>query len=141
MIRLTVVEKGLKRVRKGLENLRAEIPKVAKSRLRAVSEDIVKRMQKYPSQRPKQKYVRTYLFRSSWNIADTKTGYRVTNTAKRGRVEYPEFVVGTLTNPNRQAWMHKGRWPVFAEVVTFVVERLPKSVKEHLQTAVRKAFS
>ena len=141
MLRVTVIEKGLQRVRKGLENLRAEIPKVAKSRLRAASEEIVKRMQKYPGLRPKQKYIRTYLFQRAWKIADTKTGYKVTNTAKRGRVDYPEFVVGTLTNPNRQAWMHKGRWPAFADVVSFVVDHLPKSVREHLQTAVKKAFS
>ena len=141
MLRVTVIEKGLQRVRKGLENLRAEIPKVAKSRLRAASEEIVRRMQKYPGLRAKQKYIRTHLFQRAWKIADTKTGYKVTNTARRGRVEYPEYVVGTLTNPGRQAWMHKGRWPVFAEVVTFVVEHLPKSVREHLQTAVKKAFA
>lgn len=141
MLRITVVERGLQRVRKGLENLRAEIPKVAKTRLRAVSEDIVRRMQKYPGLRPKQRYTRTYLFQRSWVIKDTASGYNITNNAKRKGVPYPEFVVGTITNPSRQAWMHSGRWQLFADVVGYVVERLPKAVREHLQTAVRKAFA
>lgn len=139
-IQVTVQQRGLKEVRKGLENLRAAVPKVATSRMRAAAEDIVDRMQDYPPERPKQKYKRTFLFRKSWKITKTASGNRVSNTATRKGKHYPPFVVGTATQPDAQAWMHKGRWKLFAAVVNYVVSKLPKLVQDHVYVVTKNAF-
>jgi len=140
MIDLSLQIKGQKLVSRGLDNLHAKIPKIGKYRLKEAAETIVRKMQKYPSQRPNQTYIRTYLFRNSWKVQALPTGYTVTNSAQKDGVYYGGYVVGDIYGAG-QAWMHVGRWQLLNTVVMDVVDRLPKAVMEDLQTEARTAFA
>ena len=67
----------------------------------------------YPPKRPQQRYVRTGRLANSWHAKrQGATGVVIANSARgrRGRL-YARYVVGD-DKGKRQAWMHRGRWPV-----------------------------
>lgn len=125
-------------VRKGLQDLSAEIPKVGRQQIRFTTERIVRRMQAYPGERPGQKYVRTGRLFRSWKIdSDGKTRYTIENTAARKGRKYGHYVVGDAYGTG-QAWMHRGRWQLFRNVVDQEVAKLPEDVKEQILMAARR---
>ena len=81
-MRLTVGVEG-EIVRKGLQNLSAEIPKIGRQQIRTVMNRIVRRQQAYPAERAGQKYRRTGNLFSHWKIEEVRNGYQLSNTAKR----------------------------------------------------------
>ena len=95
-------------------------------------------MKIYPPERPGQDYERTFKLRQGWKVQRLgDTGYRIKNDARfRGR-RYPQFVVGSATG-ERQAWMHKGRWKLFRNVVDSEGARLPREVAKHITLKARK---
>lgn len=137
-IRTTItVSENSKLVRMGLQNLDAEIPKIGRRQIYEQAELIIKRMQSYPEKRPRQKYVRTFLFRRSWELERIDTGYRISNAATQKGITYPKFVVGSILGGG-QAWMHAGRWQTFKEVTEAGVGALPAKVEEQIRIAGRK---
>lgn len=134
-------------VRQGLEDLQAEIPKIGRRRLRTVMNRIVRIMQAYPPERPGQTYQRTGTFFRSWKIEEITDkkygGYNIENTARsrnRKRTRYGIYVVGSAYG-TRQAWMHRGRWLVFRDVVDEEVKKLPQPIAEDIvMVARRKGF-
>ena len=126
-------------VRKGLQDLSADIPKVGRQQIRFTTERIVRRMQVYPSERPGQKYVRTGRLFSHWKIdSDGKTKYTIENNArKRKGRRYGHYVVGDAYGSS-QAWMHRGRWQLFRNVVDQEVAKLPEDVQEEILLAARR---
>lgn len=124
-------------VRKGLEDLKAQLPKISRQRIRTVMNRIVRRMQQYPSERPKQKYRRTGNFFYHWKIEEIDRGYSVENTAQKRGKTYGQYVVGDAYG-SRQAWMHAGRWPVFRDVVDEEMEKLPEEIEDDIQMVARR---
>jgi hypothetical protein len=130
--------KKIKLVRQGLENLRAEIPKVAKSRMWAAMLLIRRKLfytQTRPPRRPKQKYIRTFTLMRGYRIGKSSpTSYFFKSTAP-----YTVYVIGGARGEG-QATIHSGRWPLMRDVVEWVMARLPKSVAQGIRLVSRKSF-
>ena len=138
MTQLTFRIKGAKLTRRGLENLGVEIPKISRLRIRKTLDRVVREMKIYPPQRPGQIYVRTFKLKRGWKVKRAgATGYRILNEARfRGR-RYAKYVVGSATG-ERQAWMHRGRWPLFRNVVDAEGAKLPREMARHIKLHARK---
>lgn len=124
-------------VRQGLENLSAEMPAAGRRRLRTVLERAKRVMEAYPAERPGQRYTRTGKLFSGWRInkLGNNKGYSLGNIR-----DYGKFVVGDAYGTS-QAWMHKGRWPLFRAVTEKELEALPKELeKEIVMVARREGF-
>lgn len=138
MIRLTIgISKNAKIVRQGLQNLRAEVPKIGRQRMFEAMQRIVVRMQKYPPERPGQKYRRTFRFRAGWRInsipdSPAQTGWQVTNV-----VPYAKYPVGNAYGEG-QAWMHVGRWNLFRDVAEAEIGKLPKTIQNEVVMVARR---
>jgi len=142
-MKISITVEGAEIVRKGLEDLHAEIPKIGRQQIRTVMNRIVREMQAYPRKRPRQTYVRTGNLFSHWQIKELKekgqNGYSIDNRArspKGRRREYARFVVGSATGKG-QAWMHRGRWQLLRDVVDEEVKKLPKAITERIVMVAR----
>lgn len=136
-MRLTIKVKG-ELVRQGLENIEAEVPGIGRQRMRTITNRIVRRMQEYPHERPGQRYVRTGNFFSHWKIDQIeKIGYRIENTAVRDGNRYGHWVVGDAYGTS-QAWMHKGRWPLFRDVTEEELDKLPPQILSDIMIVARR---
>lgn len=142
-------------VRKGLQNLSDEIPKIGRQQLRTVANRIVRTMQAYPPEpagqsieskhsvlgtvyRPaKGRYQRTGRLGHTWKITQASDGYSIGNDAARKGRRYAVYVVGNAFGTN-QAWMHKGRWPVFRDVVDEEFSKLPPEIEKHIGMVARR---
>ncbi len=71
---------------------------------------------------------------SSWSVEKYKRGYRI-------RSSYPaaKYVVGTATNPDRQAQIHRGRWQTLRDVSEEAVSRLPDELRDNVLLAARRS--
>jgi len=116
-------------VRKGLEDLEAEIPKVGRKRIYDALRRVLKRMRNEPPRLPQ--YDRTGKMRAGWPLRPVRTGsadnaYRIYND-----VEYTRYVVGDAEGLG-QAWFHVGRWENFREVVEEEIANLPQEIEDML---------
>ena len=129
---------GAKIVRQGLQDLAVAVPKIGRRQVRNTLERIKKIMKVYPSPRPGQTYTRTFKLKRGWKIQTAgPTGYTISNRARfRGR-SYVKYVVGSATG-TMQAWMHKGRWPLFRNVVDAEGAKLPFEIARHIRIKARK---
>lgn len=135
-MRLTVKVKNM--TRQGLQDLKAEVPRIGRLSIRRMMEDIRKTMRVYAPERPEQKYKRTGKFGANWKIERMEdVGYTLSNTAQRKGKYYGHYVVGNAYG-NGQAWMHKDRWQVFRDVVDWFIERMPKTVADAIKTVTRR---
>ena len=135
MIRLSIaVGPGARLVRQGLQNLRAEVPKIGRQRIYETAERIMRKMQKYPPMRQGQRYTRTFRFRDSWKIRRLDNGSALTNSAP-----YAMYVVGNAYGQG-QAWMHAGCWQSFRDVADAETEKLPKTIRESISMVARRSF-
>ena len=127
-----------KLVRQGLENLRAELPRIARARIFKFLRQVVSRMKRYPAKPKASTYVRTMKLKRSWRIVrDGKIGYAVSNHASfKGRV-YASFVHGDWRGQS-QATVHQGRWPILLDELENRLEKLPKAVAENAHTVIRR---
>jgi len=123
-------------VRKGLESLRSDIPKIAKSRMFKHMENIVRKMKNYPPKPAGSKYVRTFRLRASWKINQKENGYTITaDPVQRGR-RYGKYVVGDAYG-DQQAGQNS-HWQLFRNVVDEEVERMPKSIQDDIGVAAKR---
>lgn len=137
-MRISVTVNG-ELVRKGLQNLSAEIPQIGRQQIRVVMDRIKRRMEEYPAERPGQRYKRTGKLFYSWGIDPIENaGYMIKNTArgKNGKM-YGHYVVGDAYGTG-QAWMHAGRWKLLRDVVDEEVERLPDEIEERIVMVARR---
>lgn len=118
-------------VRMGLQNLAAEIPKIARKPIYDTSLAIVRREKEYPT-RFGSRYKRTYRFRANWTISSYELGYKIEN-----RTPYGRYVVGDAFGGG-QAWMHQGIWKPFREVAEEETAKLPEAVRNELSLAIRR---
>jgi hypothetical protein len=156
VIQLSVQVRG-QLVRKGLQDLTAEIPLVGRQQMRTVAERIKRRMQTYPDEPEGQsvaethsvlgtvfktargRYRRTGLLGRSWvieQLPDNK-GYKISNNAARKGRPYPQFVVGDAYGL-RQAKIHQGRWNLFRDVTERETARLPQDITEQISLVARR---
>ena len=138
MTQLTFKVKGARITRRGLEDLGAAIPKIGRSRIRAMLDRVVKFMKVEPAERPGQTYIRTGRLSRGWKIQRIGAiGYKILNQAAfRGR-RYAKYVVGSATG-EKQARIHRGRWPLFRNVVDAEGAKLPRDVAKHIKLKARK---
>ena len=129
---------GAKIVRQGLQDLAVAVPKIGRRQVRNTLERIKKIMKVYPPERSGQLYTRTFKLKRGWKIQTAgPTGYTISNRARfRGR-SYVKYVVGSATG-TMQAWMHKGRWPLFRNVVDAEGAKLPFEIARHIRIKARK---
>ena len=139
MTQLTIrVGPGAKIVRQGLQDLAVAVPKIGRRQVRNTLERIKKIMKVYPPERSGQLYARTFKLKRGWKIQTAgPTGYTISNRARfRGR-SYVKYVVGSATGTG-QAWMHKGRWPLFRNVVDAEGAKLPFEIAKHIRIKARQ---
>ena len=129
---------GAKIVRQGLQDLAVAVPKIGRRQVRNTLERIKKIMKVYPPERSGQLYARTFKLKRGWKIQTAgPTGYTISNRARfRGR-SYVKYVVGSATGTG-QAWMHKGRWPLFRNVVDAEGAKLPFEIAKHIRIKARR---
>jgi hypothetical protein len=144
------VKTNIKLVQRNLENLRLELPKIAKSRLQEAGREIIRRMSiagkriTYPVdwESTKQRvkviililrrqgrlpYTRTGHHQRGWKMEATANGVKVYNAFKGSK-----YLYGTMRS-KRQSSIHVGRWPILRTVYDSVIKSLPKKVKESLR--------
>lgn len=126
MTQITIKVKNAALVKKNMQDLRAEIPKISRDRILTAMKGIVREMQRYPPVPSGSRYIRTNRLKNNWKIVDREKGYRLDN-----RTPYTRYVVGGAKGDG-QAWMHVGRWLLLADVVEYHVSKLPKTIEEHI---------
>jgi hypothetical protein len=141
-MKLTFGIKNAEVVRKGLEDLEAEVPKISRRRIYDAMNRITRVMEAYPAERPGQKYKRTGRLGFSWKVKRIDTGYILSSDARDPKTNrrYTTYVVGNAYGLS-QAWMHRGRWPLFRDVVEAEVDRLPQQVADSVDLVSRRIFS
>ncbi|HLE92736.1 MAG TPA: hypothetical protein VI753_16415 [Anaerolineales bacterium] len=119
-------------VRRGLQDLSAEIPKIGRLQIYQTSQAIVRRMKIYPPERPGQRYIRTGRLGGGWMIIPNTNGYTTRNDTP-----YTKYVVGNAYGLE-QAWMHEGRWNLLRDVQEEEVAKLPKAIEEEITMVTRR---
>jgi hypothetical protein len=124
-------------VRKGLQNLAAEVPKIGRLQIYQTEQAIVRRMKIYPPERIDQKYIRTGRLGHGWTITSLPNGYTLSNDTP-----YTKYVVGNAYGLE-QAWMHIStdqgkRWNLLRDVQDEEVEKLPKEIDDAIIVVARR---
>ena len=119
-------------VRRGLQDLSAEIPKIGRLQIYQTAQAIVRRMKVYPPERPGQTYIRTGRLGGGWMIIPNTNGYTT-----RNNVPYTKYVVGNAYGLE-QAWMHEGRWNLLRDVQEEEVAKLPKAIEDEITMVARR---
>jgi len=154
MTQLTLKLDGAEIVRKGLENLAAEIPKVSRRRIYNTMLKIRTRMRtpgkavNYPvrwaSDRQRRAFfatngfgrgiptARTDRYRMGWEISPVAEGYMLKNS-----VPYSKHVGGTAY-ATEQSPIHEGRWRVFRDEFDAEVKTLPAELEKDIKVAARR---
>ncbi len=141
-------------VRRGLQDLGAEIPKIGRLQFYQTALRIKSRMSK-PGAKPnypinwvsvKQRkaffasegfgggipHVRSGRYEGGWDIVSLDDGYRLIN-----RTPGAKFVGGSAYGTD-QSPIHAGRWPLFRDVVEEETEKLPEAVTEQINMVARR---
>jgi hypothetical protein len=152
------IESNVGLVRQGLQDLSAEIPKIGRRKIYDAMNRITREMEGYPGERANQTYVRTGNLGASWKVERTEDGYIVSNDARSASTvqrrtangirsyrnksagrRYTRYVVGDAYGLG-QAWMHKGRWPLFRDVVDKELDKMPDEVAEQIELVARRVL-
>jgi hypothetical protein len=123
---------GAEIVRKGLQNLAAEIPRIGREQIYRTEQAIVRRMKVYPPPPATSRYVRTGMLGAGWTITPRQDGYTISNATP-----YTKYVVGTAYG-TEQAWMHQGRWQLLRDVSDDEIGKLPKAIDDHIVQVARR---
>ena len=134
MTQLSISFNGAELVRKGMQDLSAEIPKIGKLQIYRTEQTVVRRMKEYwtmntPPELPS--YQRTGRLAGGYFISPTQNGYMISNS-----VPYTKYVVGNAYGLE-QAWMHY-RHPLFRNVQEEEVAKLPPEVEKEINMVARR---
>lgn len=132
MTQLSITVQNADLVRKGLQDLGAEIPKIGRLQIYRTSQAIVRRMKVYPPERPGQTYIRTGTLGGGWTITSNTNGYTIRNDTP-----YTKRVVGNAYGLE-QAWMHQGRWNLQRDVTEEEVQKLPDEIEKEISMVARR---
>ncbi len=135
MTQLSIQVTGAEIVRKGLQDLSAEIPKIGRLQIYRTSQGIVRREKEYwtmnsPAALPS--YQRTGTLASGWMIVSNSNGYTI-----RNNTPYTEHVSGNAYGLE-QAWMHQGRHPLFRDVTEEETGKLPAEIEKEITMVARR---
>lgn len=153
-VQMTIKTQGAELVRKGLEDLGAEIPKIARLDIYNMMLS-VRRLLRAPGRPPtypikwdsdKQRrfvlamlrakgnlpYQRTGGLPAGWQIERVADGYRLYNPARAAVYVYGNF------EGARQSRIHQGRHPVVQELTEAVIQRLPPDIEQHITYYARE---
>lgn len=147
-VQLTVKTRGAEIVRAGLEDLSKEVPRISRRRIYNTMLKVRSRLRapapkpSYPirwdSERQRRKvlallrqrgdlpYTRKGRYEKGWHIARTPTGYRLENP-----VLYSRYV-GGAADGSGQSNIHRGRWPLFQQIVEEEIQTLPPDIEQHI---------
>ena len=157
MTQLSVKVQNVEIVRKGLEDLGREVPRVARLRIYRTMQKIQKRMRtpgakinypvKWDSEKQRRAFFatngfgrgipthRTDSYSKGWNIERRESGYKMVN-----QVKYSQYIGGTAYGTN-QSRIHEGRWPVLRNVADEETTSLAKEIDTDItMVARRKGF-
>lgn len=137
MTQLSITVKNGELVRKGLQDLAAEIPKIGKLQIYRTGQAIVRKMKEYPTERRGQLYIRTGRLGAGWTLTANSNGYTI-----RNHTPYTKYVVGNAYGLE-QAWMHVStdqgkRWNVMRDVQEDEVNKLPPEIEKEIITVARR---
>lgn len=132
MTQLSITLKNAEFVRKGLQDLAAEIPKVGKQQIWHTAQAIVRRMKVYPPPPAASTYIRTFTLMGGWTITPNTNGYTTRNDTP-----YTKYVVGNAYGLE-QAWMHQGRWNLLRDVQDEEVAKLPPEIEKEISAVARR---
>jgi hypothetical protein len=148
-VQMTIKTQGAELVRKGLQDLEAEVPKIARLDIYDMMLD-VRAIMRNPGLRPsypirwdsdKQRrfvlamlrendnlpYRRTDELPKGWTIEKAGVnGYKLYNPATASVYVYGNF------EGARQSRIHQGRHPVVQQIVEIALQRLPPDIEEHI---------
>lgn len=150
------VKKGAgKIVRSGLERLRTKIALISRKRLYENAKEIKAEMSveggdvvrpiRWDSDKQRKAFFATDGFGggiptqrsgktpAGWKIIKTDAGYDITNP-----LAHAKYLYGTARSKKKISSIHKGTYPVFAEVWERIVAKLPKSVLKAIKTTARQ---
>jgi hypothetical protein len=136
-MQLSISFENAELVRKGLEDLSAEIPRIGRLQIYRTMQAIVRTMKVYPPPRINQTYIRTFTLGDSWEIQSNQNGYTVRNDTP-----YAKYVVGNAYGLE-QAWMHVStdqgkRWSLFRDVTEEEVSKLPPDIENEISMVARR---
>lgn len=123
--------RGYNRVRNALRKLASQNPslvqQVGEERIKAIR--TLLRRQKYPAQRPNQKYRRSGELSRRWAVQNQQAGrWAITNLASRKGRLYADYVVGP-----GQAWMHRGRWWLARDVIEGQMKEFVRALSKEIE--------
>ena len=143
-------------VRKRLEDLTAEIPKVGRERLYRTAQKIQRRMRKpgkavrYPVKWDSEKQRRAFFatngfgrgiparrtgaYNAAWGIVRKDTGYMLVSP-----LAYSKYVGGNAYGL-AQSGIHKDRWPMLRDVVEDEIKNLPKEIEQDINLVSRRVM-
>jgi hypothetical protein len=110
--------------------VRAEVERA----MHAALLSLIPELKRYPPPRPGQRYRRTKLLGRNWATAQpqlSSTGDTITGTLGN-----PTPYVRWVQDRERQAWMHKERWPT----VQTILERNRANIEDYLRVGVDNAL-
>lgn len=141
-------------VRKGLQDLSAEIPKVGRQQIRTVMNRILRRMSKpgrkpnYPIKWDSEKQRRAFFatdgfgrgiptkrtgaYTGGWKIESVENGYRLENNTS-----YAKYLGGDAYGVVHSG-IHKGRWENTRDVVEEETEKLPEEIEAAIIMVARR---
>ena len=132
MTQLSISFNNAELVRKGLQDLGAEIPKIGRLQIYRTEQNVVRRMKMYPPEVPGQTYIRTGTLGGGWMITPNSNGYTISNNTP-----YTKYVVGNAYGLE-QAWMHEGRWNLLRDVSDEEVAKLPEEIENEISVVARR---
>ena len=132
MTQLSIQVNGAEIVRKGLQDLSAEIPKIGRLQIYRTSQGIVSKMKQYPPPPPASMYIRTGTLGGGWMIVSNSNGYTIRNDT-----HYTKWVVGNAYGLE-QAWMHVGRWQKLRDVTEEETGKLPAEIEKEITMVARR---
>lgn len=137
MTQLSISVHNAELVRKGLQDLGAEIPKIGRLQIYRTEQAIVRRMKMYwtnndPPALPS--YQRSGDLANGYTITPTTNGYRIGNNTP-----YTKWVAGNAYGLE-QAWMHAkpGRHKLLRDVSDEEIEKLPPEIEQEISTVARR---
>lgn len=132
MTQLSIQVTGAELVRKGLQDLGAEIPKIGRLQIYQTSQAIIRTMKTYPPPPATSTYIRTGTLGAGWMVVPRNDGYTVRNDTP-----YTKYVVGNAYGLE-QAWMHQGRWQLLRDVTEEEVSKLPPEIDNQITMVARR---
>lgn len=116
-------------VRTVLGNAVLAVKSLPKKVIKPIMEEARDEVRTYPPERPGQRYVRTGKRYAATKLESVDHGYRLESNPRYGGRTANPYVIGDAQGGG-QAWMHKGRWKLLADVVLKARDKIVEKARE-----------